>query len=199
MSQTCSPKSCSQELMNERPQMNISLNALGYTSGRFLPYTAQSQEAVFEEYFYGITSNLLQAVHAAVRFDIGNIQPNNFLVNPSVINNTFFSSQNTLWADRVENATTLFLPLALTDLRFNASINLPLPLPQEDVDIKVPYLCHFTDPKPIGEAFISVSVATLTTLATIWTVTNVILTFFAKRGRREGKDGPPVIAILSDI
>lgn len=102
-------------------------------------------------------SNLAQIALAAMRIDLGQIYPNNPLVNLAVINDTLYSNigsvDSLLYGDLIQHG-------ALKDYR----------TPDGPVTINRWYACRMQIPKPIGSAIISVLVATLSMFTTGWTM-----------------------------
>jgi hypothetical protein len=178
------------EILPAQPRINTTLYGLGYVNGGWT-FGSQSPDAnsVFEDFYSNVTNNFLYAMQRAVGVDIGRATPDNFLVNPSIINDSLFQDQNTLL-----NLTSgeiapqpLLLPQILNGLSVqDVDIVLPLALDGFPVVVQAPYLCHFTVPKPAGQAFVLVAVATLTGLGTIWTIMVYVLMLVTKMDRPQG-------------
>ncbi|KAJ7861312.1 hypothetical protein B0H14DRAFT_537909 [Mycena olivaceomarginata] len=135
----------------------------------------------------GIISNIVQSAYAAVRLDLGNPSPNNFLLNtamiseaitatfpqtfPGLFNESLLYSVlvNDGYEARVEGASEI---TNLTGL-------LPLTLPGPAV-LQGLYLCHFQRAKSLGSAFIAVLVGTLSMFSSGWAI---FLAFAANRGK----------------
>lgn len=56
--------------------------------------------------------------------------------------------------------------------------------------ISVPYLCHFSERKSAGEAFIAVLVATLSMFSAGWAIFMLVCSYLAKRGQPQGAFSP---------
>ncbi|KAG8872545.1 hypothetical protein FRB98_009535 [Tulasnella sp. 332] len=119
-------------------------------------------------------SNAMQVMLAAVRLDLGNVLPNNILVNRSselideVITKTFAASgdDSDLYADLAssEIVQPVYLPEGVNPTR-----------------IALEYQCRMEQKRSPGEILVSVSVATLTFFKGGWAVFLLVLTFLAKR------------------
>lgn len=142
--------------------------------------------------YTGAISNAMQLVLAAARLDMGNIFPNNFLIYSDVINATIASDLPVQGAPS-EQATMSELYGALQDgIQGSALVSLSNNVLEEVVDVSQPavidtqYLCHFSQAKPMGQAFISVLVATLSMFSGGWAVFLLISTYFEKRRYQQG-------------
>ncbi|KAJ7205472.1 hypothetical protein GGX14DRAFT_500612 [Mycena pura] len=126
----------------------------------------------------GIIANTVQAVYAAVRLDLGNLAPNNFLVNttmiPQAILQTFPQTYPPLPGIALANESFLY-SLLVNDGFFSEQSNkeydipglLPLAAPGPAA-IDGVYLCRFQRVKSPGSAFIAVLVATLSMFSSGW-------------------------------
>ena len=125
--------------------------------------------------------NLLQAVHACIGVELGNPRPNNFILNPSFLNNSITPKfPTTQWnADiDVENYSGLYNGWARPDpiLKTYLPVNTSGP-----ANIQVVYPCQFQKRKSLGPLFVSVLVATLGMFSTGWAVFILIASVLAKR------------------
>ncbi|KAJ7785169.1 hypothetical protein DFH07DRAFT_873058 [Mycena maculata] len=121
----------------------------------------------------GIISNAVQVVYAAVRFDLGNRSPNNFLLNTSIIPDAIVRSfpQN---ASYMQTESYLYSVL-VNDSYYSSTVTtaydipglLPLTLPGPALLDGV-YLCRFQRAKSPGTGFIAVLVATLSMFTAAW-------------------------------
>ncbi|KAG8872728.1 hypothetical protein FRB97_007411 [Tulasnella sp. 331] len=123
-------------------------------------------------------SNAMQVMLAAVRLDLGNVLPNNILVNQSseLIDATIASS---FPGDR--NSSELY-PL------FNSANGPSVVVGEEEKFpsvIAAEYQCKVEQRKSAGSILVAVSVATLTLFKGGWAVFLLILTFLAKRAQPE--------------
>ncbi|KAG8872193.1 hypothetical protein FRB98_000222 [Tulasnella sp. 332] len=142
-----------------------------------------------ESNYTGAITNAMQAMLAAVRLDLGNIFPNNILVNPTpdLINNTIeqkFIVDNATDADG--SASILYQDLAGPD-----STGLTLSDEEKEPStIAVEYQCRTEQLKSPGSLLVAVAVATLTFFKAGWAVFLLALTFWARRAQPEGPFQP---------
>ncbi|KAJ6628621.1 hypothetical protein B0H10DRAFT_1904954 [Mycena sp. CBHHK59/15] len=126
----------------------------------------------------GIISNTVQAVYAAVRLDLGNRSPNNFLLNTSMIPEAVLSSFPQTHPPRagiVPMTESYLYSILVNDGFYSKNVSsdydipglLPLASPGPAVLDGV-YLCQFQQRKPLGSAFIAVLVATISMFGTGW-------------------------------
>jgi len=119
-------------------------------------------------------SNFAQFAFAAIRIDLGQVYPNNPLLNLSVINETLHSK------------------LGSVDSLLYANLTQPgkLGYGYSPATIVKFYPCTEQFPKPIGSAIISVLVATLSMFTTGWGIFMFISSSFAERvrGRKEAAE-----------
>ncbi|KAJ6542214.1 hypothetical protein DFH09DRAFT_929023, partial [Mycena vulgaris] len=121
----------------------------------------------------GIISNLVQVMYSAVRFDLGNPSPNNFLLNTSVIsdaivrsfpqNSTLMPNESFLYSVLVNDGYYSGLYGSYYDIPGLLPLTLPGPAVLDGV-----YLCRFQRAKSVGSAFIAVLVATLSMFMAAW-------------------------------
>jgi hypothetical protein len=124
--------------------------------------------------------NLLQAIHACIRVELGNPSPNNFILNPSFLNNSITSKfPATQWnPDGDQDYSILYHtwadpnPILQTYLPVNTS---------GPANIQVVYPCRLQQLKSTGSLFVSVLVATLSMFSTGWALFMLIATVLAKR------------------
>jgi hypothetical protein len=130
----------------------------------------------FERPFY----NLLQAVYAAIRIDLGNPSLNNFILNPLVLNATIFEKFPVTAYNQDQRSTTS----TLYSLWYNPEPDVQKYLPVNisgPAQIQVVYPCRFQQRKPLGSLIVSVLVATLSMFSSAWAAFILAATAFAKR------------------
>ncbi|KAJ7431058.1 hypothetical protein B0H11DRAFT_2132556 [Mycena galericulata] len=144
--------------------------------GRVFQSNAGDAASPFSSDTHGIISNLVQVVYAAVRFDLGNPSPNNFLLNTSMIPHAVVSAfpQN---ASSMPSESYLYSVLVndgyyqqnqdLSADAFAIPGLLPLTLPGPALLDGV-YLCRFKRAKSPGTAFIAILVATISVFSAGW-------------------------------
>ncbi|KAJ7864606.1 hypothetical protein B0H14DRAFT_3603051 [Mycena olivaceomarginata] len=119
----------------------------------------------------GIVSNMVQAVYAAVRLDLGNPAPSNFLLQPALIPSVILST----FPRRTPQKTG-----GLTNGTYDIPGLLPLTVPGPAVLDGV-YLCRFTRAKSPGSAFVAVLVGTLSMFGAVWGIWLTLATMWVKR------------------
>jgi len=125
--------------------------------------------------------NLLQAIYAAIRVDLGNPSLNNFILNPLLsLNGTIFDNFPVTPYNQDKNSTTSTLYSQLHDPDPTWKEYLPVNV-SGPAQIQVAYACRFQRRKPLGPLIISVLVATLSMFSSGWAVFIVLATKFAKR------------------
>ncbi|KAG8996697.1 hypothetical protein FRB94_011572 [Tulasnella sp. JGI-2019a] len=132
---------------------------------------------------YNITiNNAMQTILAAIRIDLGNIFPNNFLAHrtPDVIGRTI-SSTIPIKGFQPPPPTQLYTLIANGDSWLNgheglANLNLNSATPSQ---ITLEYQCQVSQRKNPGSLFIDITVATLTLFNNGWTLVTGLLIFFA--------------------
>lgn len=160
--------------------MNLSLVDFG-TSVAFQESTATGPT----QYYGAPVINLFQAVHAAVRLDLGYALPNNLFTNTSAVvsANATIIPETTFLRDGTEAYQaqgTLYQALVGNDLV------LPVDGSKRST-LEVPFVCSSDVRKSPGEIFVSVFVATVTMLGTGWTLISMIATYFATHDESEGE------------
>ncbi|KAG9016973.1 hypothetical protein FRB93_009503 [Tulasnella sp. JGI-2019a] len=121
----------------------------------------------------GAAENALQVMLAAIRLDIGNTFPNNFMVNPDVINKTLSS---TFTGQAPANFTVY------SELFQNLKYLVPLEIvSSQPAVIVTQYLCHVPRAKSVGQIIISVMVATLSMFSSGWAVFIMMSAYFETR------------------
>lgn len=138
--------------------------------------------------------NAMQTMLAAVRLDIGNIFPNNFLVYPDAINATIASELPVPGASAVFDTSSglygIGISKQLHDDRVGGTSDnvlfMPMNASQPSV-IDIQYLCHFPQEKTPSQAFISVLVATLSMFSSGWAAFLLVATYLVKRRNRRGE------------
>ncbi|KAJ7654559.1 hypothetical protein DFH06DRAFT_1092796 [Mycena polygramma] len=122
-----------------------------------------------------IISNLVQSAYAAVRFDLGNPSPNNFLLNtsmiPEIINASFpqtfpgLANESLLYTVLVGGTNAVSQEAASHNIQGLLPLTLPGPAVIDGV-----YLCRFKRTKSPGSAFLSVLVGTLSMFSSAWAI-----------------------------
>jgi len=133
-------------------------------------------EADFERPFF----NLLQAVYAAIRVDLGNPSFNNFILNPLALNGTIFQSfpVTAYNQDQVSTTSSLYSRWHNPDPELKKYLPVNVSGPAQ---IQVVYPCRFQQRKPLGPLIVSVLVATLSMFSSAWAAFILAATAFAKR------------------
>ena len=126
------------------------------------------------------SSNLLQAVYAAIRVDLGNPSLNNFILNPLALNGTIFEHFPVTAYNQDQSSTTSTLYHQWHNPPPNTQRYLPINV-SGPAQIQVAYPCRFQQRKPLGSLIISVLVATLSMFSTAWAVFILAATALAKR------------------
>ncbi|KAJ7932088.1 hypothetical protein B0H13DRAFT_2651073 [Mycena leptocephala] len=156
------------------PQFNISSSFVSYANLTFHQYFASdpltdSNQPVITNDTYNVLSNVIQTMYAAVRIDLGNPSPNNFLLNTSVIPATIFSTFPATLPG-VDNTSEEF--------QYHGAAALTVEGPAL---MDVVYLCRFQHPLPPAQAFIAVLVATLSMFSSGWAIFLALATKVVKR------------------
>ncbi|KAJ7921309.1 hypothetical protein B0H13DRAFT_2416493 [Mycena leptocephala] len=168
------------------PQFNISSSFVSYANLTFHQYFASdpltdSNQPVITNDTYNVLSNVIQTMYAAVRIDLGNPSPNNFLLNTSVIPATIFSTFPATLPG-VDNTSEEYANLVGTTVNPDFNITGLLPLTVEGPALMdVVYLCRFQHPLPPAQAFIAVLVATLSMFSSGWAIFLALATKVVKR------------------
>ncbi|KAG9029702.1 hypothetical protein FRB95_004998 [Tulasnella sp. JGI-2019a] len=134
-------------------------------------------------------NNLMEVMLAAVRIDLGNILPNNVLVNRSseLIANTV---AQTLPIEGGSSNDTSYLYEVLVAPATNSSYYSPVDLGEGPIppsQIALEYQCREEQRKSPGSILVAVVVATMTLFKGGWAVFVILVTFFAKRAEPEGE------------
>ncbi|KAG9034189.1 hypothetical protein FRB95_013709 [Tulasnella sp. JGI-2019a] len=140
---------------------------------------------------YNITiNNAMQTILAAIRTDLGNILPNNFLVhhNPDVIGRTISSTIPIKGFQ--PPPTQLYTLIANGDswLQGHEGLGTLNPDFVSPSRITLEYQCQVKQRKSAGSLFVAVSVATLTLLNNGWTAVTGLLIFWALWRRSQARD-----------
>ncbi|KAG8999729.1 hypothetical protein FRB94_014082 [Tulasnella sp. JGI-2019a] len=133
---------------------------------------------------YGATlNNSLQLMMAAVRLDIGNVLPNNFLVYNNTINATISQTPD------VEVESNLYEHL-IGGSGGNTTLGVPID-PSQPAIVATQYLCHVQLKKSTGQIIIAVLVATLSMFSSGWAAFIMVATYFEKKryGEPDLRDG----------
>ncbi|KAJ6484452.1 hypothetical protein C8R47DRAFT_1280653 [Mycena vitilis] len=167
------------------PTFNISSSFVSYSNLTFQQYFASDPPTDFNQPVitndtFNALANVIQTIYAAVRIDLGNPSPNNFLLNTSVIPATIFSTfpatQPGIYDTSAEYAN---LVGTAVNPDFNITGLLPLTV-EGPAQMDVVYLCRFQLPLAPAQAFIAVLVATLSMFSSGWAIFLVIATKVVK-------------------
>lgn len=123
--------------------------------------------------------NLLQALYAAVRIDLGNPSSNNFILNPAAMNGTIAPNFPLTLANG-----EAFSPSSLYSIWVAPFPELQQVLPvtvSGPASIQVVYPCQFQQLKGFGSLVISVLVATFSMFSTGWGIFMLLATAIVKR------------------
>ncbi|KAG8987522.1 hypothetical protein FRB94_003610 [Tulasnella sp. JGI-2019a] len=140
---------------------------------------------------YNLTiNNAMQTMLAAIRIDLGNILPNNFLVHrtPDVIGRTI-SSTIPIKSFQPTPTSLLYTLIANGDSWLNGHAGLANINPNSVTrsQITLQYQCQVKQKKSAGSIFIAVTVATLTLFNNGWGIVTALLIFLALRHRPHEK------------
>ncbi|KAJ7178907.1 hypothetical protein C8R46DRAFT_1323105 [Mycena filopes] len=167
------------------PQFNISESFVSFSNLTFQQYSAGAELSEFNQPvitsdLYNVLANVIQTMYAAVRIDLGNPSPNNFLLNTSVVPQTIFSTFSSI--PGVFNASEEYANLVgeAVNPDFNMTGLLPLSVVGPAV-LDVVYLCQFQQRKAPAQAFIAVLVATLSMFGSAWAIFLALATKVVKR------------------
>ena len=167
------------------PQFNISAAAIVFPNSTIRYYNNQFPiDPVWNPWVFDNDTelalyNLIQAVYASVRIDLGNPSLNNFILHPAAMKNTIASN----FPITPANGEAFSYSSLYTDLSspFLPSVTLSGP-----AVIQVVYPCQFQQPKSPGALVISVLVATLSMFSSGWAVFMLVATTLAKRQNPAG-------------
>jgi len=129
-------------------------------------------------------NNTMQAMLAAVRWDLGNLLPNNFLSNTAEVltqNETFLVPFTTT----TRNTGQLFSYLASNPWNTTSSFT-DLQLPDTPLFL-VNFLCHLSTLKSPGSFFVSVLIGTLSISTSAWTLLLLVAAWLYKRSLEKGR------------
>ncbi|KAJ7217588.1 hypothetical protein B0H12DRAFT_1329417 [Mycena haematopus] len=172
------------------PQFNISSSFVSYINLTFQQYFAgdpltEFNQPVITSDTYNALANVIQTMYAALRIDLGNPSPNNFLLNTSVIPATIFSSFPTTLPG-VYNTSEEYANLIGEAVNPDFNITGLLPLTVEGpAQVDVVYLCRFQRPRAPAKAFIAVLVATLSMFSSGWAIFLALATKMVKNRNSE--------------
>ncbi|KAG8845163.1 hypothetical protein FRB96_002607 [Tulasnella sp. 330] len=168
------------------PEISLGEATLIGAIGNFI--NASDAPGLAGNYTLAVT-NAMQVTLAAVRTDLGNILPNNMLVNrnPSLINATIAP----MFPADPDIVSTLYTDLITPDTAASENSDAWDPVDISEAErypsnIAVDYLCRTEQHKSPGSILVAVSVATLTFVKTGWAVFLLILTVLAKHAQPEG-------------
>ncbi|KAJ7487912.1 hypothetical protein FB451DRAFT_1225903 [Mycena latifolia] len=167
------------------PQFEISSSFVAYSNLTFQQYfsdepLSDTNQPVITDVTYSVLANIIQTMYAAVRIDLGNPSPNNFLLNTSAIPGTIFSTFPTIPGVYSTSDEYANLIGASVNPDFNITGLLPLTT-TGPAELDVVYLCRFQRRKAPAQAFIAVLVATLSMFGTGWGVFLALATKIVKR------------------
>ncbi|KAG8995952.1 hypothetical protein FRB94_008689 [Tulasnella sp. JGI-2019a] len=145
---------------------------LTWANGTITSTTLPPSSDVHPGLYTTAVSNTLQLLLAAVRLDIGNVLPNNFLIYPTILNAS------------ISMDTTLGKSLLTDNDMLPGAGNGSRP-----AVIASQYLCHFPQRKSIGSAIISVLVATLSMFGSAWAAFLIVATIYEKRKHPQDNAG----------
>ncbi|KDR78892.1 hypothetical protein GALMADRAFT_244536 [Galerina marginata CBS 339.88] len=167
------------------PKFAVSSAAVAYANATVLSYDSSDNVSDSNPYVLDADTeipvhNILEAVYAAVRIDLGIPSLNNFILNPAFTNSTIYATfPATQWnSDAASRTSTLYYNWTNPEpgLRRFLPVNISGP-----AQIQVVYPCRFQQPKYIGPLLISVIVATLSMFSGGWALYILIATALAKR------------------
>lgn len=169
------------------PNLTITSASVVYSNSSILMYDGQEpidatiNPWVLDDDIEQPLYNLLQAVDACIGVELGNPRPNNFILNPSFLNNTIIQKfPTTRWNPDIdyENYSGLYHGWAQPDPIFKSYLPVNTSGP---ANIQVVYPCQFQKPKSPGSLFVSVLVATLGMFSTGWALFILIASTLAKQ------------------
>ncbi|KAF8893070.1 hypothetical protein BD779DRAFT_1508712 [Infundibulicybe gibba] len=118
--------------------------------------------------------NIIQTLHAALRIDLGNPNPNNIFLFPQEATKLVLAPEFPASSGLNSTASLLYLTGSLPSLA-------PVEFDKHMSDfIRVVYLCRHQQRKPLAQAAVSVIVATLSMFSGGWAVFILVATYFVK-------------------
>ena len=169
----------------------------GYDSDS--PINATTNPWVLDDIFKQPLYNLLQAVYACIGVELGNPRQNNFILNPSFLNNTITSKfPTTRWNADIdyENYSNLYFGWAQPDAELKSYLPVNTSGP---ANIQALYACQIQKRKSLGPLFVSVLVATLGMFSTGWALFILIASALAKRTDPEGGTSHRSVFFISNF
>jgi hypothetical protein len=162
---TSAPCANSIQSINVNATTFIYANYTRITFDSSVPLSDTNQPQFVHMDIYRPLINIAEMLIAAVRIDLGNPSPNNFLLHRSALNATLYSI---FPASSLMNAsmTSLYDAIIHPEL-YNMGGMLPLTM-AGTANIQTLFLCHLQQLKASGPLVISVMVATLSILITVW-------------------------------
>ena len=121
------------------------------------PINATTNPWVLDDILEQPLHNLLQAVDACIGVELGNPRPNNFILNPSFLNNTITSKfPTTRWNADIdnENYSELYYGWAQPDAELKSYLPVNISGP---ANIQALYACQFQKLKSLGPLFVCAS------------------------------------------
>jgi len=167
------------------PQFDIFAAAIVFPNSTIHYYTSQIPiDPVWNPWVFDNDTelaffNLIQAVYASVRIDLGNPSLNNFILYPEAMNNTIAPTFPITPANGEAFSNSSLYTILSSPFPWLQQ-NLPVTLSGPAI-IQVVYPCQFQQRKTPAALFISVLVATLSMFSTGWAVFMLLATTVAKR------------------
>ena len=168
------------------PKFVITLAAAVYANAtilqfdNFYPIDPVNNPYVLDADFERPLFNLLQAVYASIRIDLGNPSLNNFILNPSALNGTIYDKfpVTAYNQDQLSTTSTLYSQWHNPEPALQKYLPVNVSGPAQ---VQVVYPCRFQQRKPLGSLIVSVLVATLSMFSSAWAAFILAATAFAKR------------------
>jgi hypothetical protein len=168
------------------PNFNISQAVAVYPNGQLSIFNetgVPDLSKIINDNISAPLSNLIQSFHASVRVDLGNPSRNNFLTSPAAVNTTLFATFPATEPLQPSNSN-LYLSASQPNKYLKPFFPVLLEGPAR---VQVVYLCRFQRRKPLGQAFISVLVATLSMFSSGWAIFMFIATNVIKSRDEKGE------------
>ena len=172
------------------PQFDIFAAAVVFPNSTIHYYTSQiPMDPVWNPWVFDNDTelaffNLIQAVYASVRIDLGNPSLNNFILYPEAMNNTIAPTFPITPANGEAFSNSSLYTILSSPFPWLQQ-NLPVTL-SGPATIQVVYPCQFQQRKTPGALITSVLVATLSMFSTGWAVFMLLATTVAKRNNPAG-------------
>ena len=174
---------------NDPHPINIDRITSVFPNGSFNKYDASlpisdTNKPLIKVDWYPRIANLIQVIVAAIRIDLGNPSPNNFILHPSALNRTLADTFPA--AELPNSAGSLLYEANVHPERYGIEGMLPLTL-GGPAKIQVVFPCRFLQQKAFGGLFISVLVATLSMFSSGWALFIFSAGLWVRRGDENGK------------